>query len=120
MIWHFGAIKPGKPWARRPYSSSIARMRSSSPAAGAPVPGFAQEARAGGLYALAPITGYPPETQRVYLALLKQTAHRDSQFPALVRAARGRMAVCLRTHEQDDGLAMLEALIQQIEREESG
>ncbi len=87
---------------------------------GAPVPGFAQEARAGGLYALSPITGYPPETQRVYLALLKQTAHRDSQFPALVRAARGRMAVCLRTHEQDDGLAMLEALIQQIEREESG
>ena len=55
---------------------------------GAPVPGFAQEARAGGLYALSPITGYP--------------------------------AVCLRMHEQDDGLAMLEALIQQIEREESG
>ena len=73
-----------------------------------------------GAPALSPITGYPPETQRVYLALLKQTAHRDSQFPALVRAARGRMAVCLRTHEQDDGLAMLEALIQQIEREESG
>lgn len=55
---------------------------------GAPVPGFAQEARAGGLYALSPITGYPPETQRVYLALLKQTAHRVASFPRLC-APRG-------------------------------
>lgn len=82
-----------------------------------PVPGFVQERRSSGLYALSPITGYPPETQRIYLALLKQTAHKDSQFPALVRAARGRMAVCLRTHEHDGGLAVLEALIRQIEEE---
>ena len=86
----------------------------------APVPGFEREARGGGLYALSPITGYPPQTQRIYLALLKQAAHRDSRFPALVRAARGRMAVCLRTRERDDGLAALEELIRQIEGEESG
>ena len=87
---------------------------------GAPVPGFEREARGGGLYALSPITGYPPQTQRIYLALLKQAAHRDSRFPSFVRAARGRMAVCLRTRERADGLAALEELIRQIEGAESG
>ena len=78
--------------------------------------GFRQETR-GALYALSPITPYPPETERIWIALLKQTARRDSRFPSLIRAARSRMAVCLRTGEVDCGLDALEALIRQIEEE---
>jgi len=78
--------------------------------------GFRQQAR-GTLYALSPITPYPPETEAIWIALIKQTDRKDSRFPSLIRAARGRMAVCLRTGENDCGLDALEALIRQIEEE---
>ena len=77
-------------------------------------PGWRQETR-GRLFALSPQTNLPAETERIFFGLLKQTEITDSRFPGLVKAARGRMAVCLRTHEADPGLDTLEKLIQQIE-----
>ena len=77
-------------------------------------PGWRQEKR-GNLFALSPETNFPAETEKIFLGLLKQTEITDSRFPGLIKAARGRMAVCLRTHEADPGLNELEKLIQQIE-----
>lgn len=78
-------------------------------------PGFRQQPR-GALFALTPETGFPPATEDLWVALLKQTAHPDSRYPTLVKAARQRMALCLRTRETDPGLAALQSLMEDIEK----